>query len=58
MRHVDDELPGSWRILMRAGVLLSPRLRARILTWRRLTSWFDLLASDAQARDRLRRIQP
>ena len=35
MRYADGELPWSLRILLRAALLLSPRLRHRIREWRR-----------------------
>jgi hypothetical protein len=38
MRFVDDELPWVWRIPVRAGVILSPGLRARVRMWRSLST--------------------
>lgn len=38
MRYVDDELPWSWRIPVRVGVILSPQLRRRVRGWRKLST--------------------
>jgi hypothetical protein len=46
MRYVDDELPWYWRVPVRAGVILSPRLRHRVRLWRSLTNQLTELCGE------------
>ena len=48
MRYVDDELPWFWRIPVRAGVILSPRLRHRVHLWRRFSNKMSELFEDSE----------
>ena len=48
MRYVDEELPWFWRIPVRAGVILSPRLRRRVRGWRRLSTEVAALFHDLE----------
>ena len=47
MRYVDDELPWFWRIPVRAGDILSPRLRHRVQSWRRFSTEVSALLDDS-----------
>ena len=56
MRYVDDELPWVLRIPVRAAIMLSPRLRRRVVVWRKLS---HIVASlDAGADESLPRPGP
>jgi len=48
MQYVDDELPWFWRILVRAGIILSPRLRHRVHSWRRFATKMGALLDDSE----------
>ena len=48
MRYVDDEPTWYWRIAVRAGVILSPRLRHRVHSWRRFSMKMSALLDDSE----------